>query len=443
MPAFGSRTTRRTTLLATLATLVALLVMAALQQWGATPRVAFSLAACCGLLLSWAAVTRARRSADRRLLALADGVRSFEENDFSLRLSADPRDDAYELADLFNRLGNALRAGRQRVYQRELLLDTLLQSAPMGVMLVDNEQRITYANRAAWALFGGGARLEQRSLAELAGGAPPRLRAALLSGEDGVIRLPGSGDDVVEETVKLARRRVELNGRPLTLIVIERITADVLRQEILVWKKVIRLMTHELNNSLAPVSSLLHSARTIAAQPERGEKLEELLGRVGQRVGSLAEFLEGYARFARLPPPVFQEVPWSAFVAGVRSLMPCELEEPLPSTPGWFDAAQMEQVLINLLKNAGEAGSAPHETRLRVEVEPGGVTVVTVLDRGRGMDEETRRLAMQPFYTRRPGGSGLGLALCREILEAHGGHLTLEPRAGGGTAAVCVLPVRP
>lgn len=436
----GRHTTRRVTRWAGAALLATIGLMAALLSIPISLAEASVLSALTGLLLVWCAVVYARRPVDRRLAALADGIRSYEENDYSIRVTTRTHDEVHELAALFNRLGDALRSGKHRVHQRELLLDTILQSAPMGVLLLTPEGRVTYANRAAWGLFGGGARLEGRQLQEFAHNLAPRLRAALLSGTDGVVRLPAVDEEHPEETIKVARRVVHLGDQPQTLVIVERITADVLRQEIQVWKKVIRLMTHELNNSLAPVSSLLHSARVVAGRPESAEKVEELLERVGQRVQTLAEFLDGYARFARLPAPVVRAVEWAPFIDGLRSLMPFQLDGSLPSLPGHFDPTQLEQALINLLKNASESGSAPGEIFVRVETEPAGSTLVSVLDRGCGMDEETRQLAIQPFYTRKPGGSGLGLALSREILEAHGGRLLLEPRAGGGTAAVCVLP---
>ncbi len=443
MRPLDSHTTRRVTLAAAVALFTSIGLLAALLSIPLPLFPASAIAALFGALLIQVVTYYVRRPNDRRLAALADAIRSYEENDYSIRVTTKIGDESHELAVLFNRLGDALRAGKNRVYQRELLLDTILQSAPMGVLLLAPDGRVNYANRAAWALFGGGTRLEGQQLRALSNALPARLRAAILSGEEGVFRLPAIDDEHPEETVKLARRSVPLDDQTHSLLVIERITSDVLRQEILVWKKVIRLMTHELNNSLAPISSLLHSARTLASRSEPVESIDAVLERVRQRVQSLAEFLDGYARFARLPAPVIGTIDWDPFVDGLQKLMSFQLERPLPSTPGRFDSAQIEQVLLNLLKNATESGSPADQILLRVELEPGGSTLISVLDRGAGMDEETRRLAIQPFYTRKPGGSGLGLALCREILEAHGGKLLLEPRAGGGTAAVCVLPPVP
>jgi signal transduction histidine kinase len=108
--------------------------------------------------------------------------------------------------------------------------------------------------------------------------------------------------------------------------------------------------------------------------------------------------------------------------------------------PGWFDAAQVQQALINLLKNAHESGGPPQEVKLAVDALGDGGVRFRVLDRGSGMTDEVMRQALLPFYSSKPGGSGLGLPLCREIVEAHGGRLRIERRPGGGTAVICWLP---
>jgi signal transduction histidine kinase len=150
--------------------------------------------------------------------------------------------------------------------------------------------------------------------------------------------------------------------------------------------------------------------------------------------------MESYARFARLPSPTKQEVEWKPFLEDLRGLFPFVLEGEPPARPGLFDRGQVQQVLINLLKNAQEAGSPPEEIRVAVEPLADGGVRVKVKDRGTGMTDDVMRKALLPFYTSKPTGSGLGLPLCREIVEAHGGHLRLERREGRGTTVVFWLP---
>lgn len=385
------------------------------------------------------------------LSALADGVRSFQENDFSLRLAVTRRDELAELVTLYNRMGDVLRVERNDIYQRELLLDTLLQGAPMAILLVNPLERIVFANAAARQLFGGSRRLEGRAFSEVLDAAPESARGALAAGQDALFTWPGAGAESQEETYRIVQRRFHLNTQEQRLVVVERITPELRRQEVETWKKVIRVLSHELNNSLASVSSLLHSARHVAVsgpQPgaapaaagTAGTRLEDILASIDERVRHLSDFLEGYARFARLPKPVKRRAEWGELLDSVGRLFPFRRIGDVPSEPGFFDPVQMQQVLINLLKNAAEAGGASDEIAVAIERGRRGGWLIVVLDRGRGMDEETMRRALLPFYSSKESGSGLGLPLCNEIVVAHGGALHLERRSGGGTAVVCAIP---
>lgn len=395
-----------------------------------------------GSLLTTQAIRLARGGIDRRFAALTDAVRSYGEQDYSMRVAEQASSELSDLIVALNQLGDRLRRTRQDSMQRLALLDALLQQAPMGVVLIDEQGYVTYANRSAWRLFGAGERLEGRSFEAALAAAPGPLRLALARNEDGITRLPSRSEAEPDESVRVVRRGLTLDERPHTLLVVERITVELLRHELQVWKKVIRLMTHELNNSITPISSLLHSALTIAGDPARRARLDEVLQVVGERVSSLAQFLSGYAQFARLPPPSRRPVEWKPFVARLSELSRFRCEGDLPTQPGVFDRAQLEQALLNLLKNAHESGSRPEEVSLRVTREPDGQTLVIVEDQGRGMDQAVLDRAIEPFYSRKPGGTGLGLALCREILEAHGGRLVIESKVGRGTRAICILPAR-
>ena len=370
------------------------------------------------------------------LEAVTDGVRSFHENDFSLRIVESRHDELGELVSLYNRMGDALKLERNEIYQRELLLDTVLQGAPMAILLVNSLNRVTYANVSARRLFGGG-RFAGRALSDVLG-VRPEVRRAVDEGEDALASWPdGHGG---EETYRVLTRGFVLNTQRHRLVVLERITPELRRQEVEVWKKAIRVISHELNNSLAPISSLVHSARTLASRPGSSERLDEIFGSVEERVRHLADFLEGYSRFARLPRPRKEAVVWAEFLSRIAPLFPfrCELDAG-PST-GYFDAAQMQQVVINLLKNASEAGGPAGEVEVRLEAAADGGSRLSVLDRGPGMDSDTMRDALLPFYSSKPEGSGLGLPLCNEIVSAHGGRLTLQSRPDGGTVVTCALP---
>jgi signal transduction histidine kinase len=217
-------------------------------------------------------------------------------------------------------------------------------------------------------------------------------------------------------------------------------TVELARQEVEIWKKVIRIISHELNNSLAPISSLAHSGRLIASRPDQLHRLESVYDSIRERVDHLTSFLEGYSKFARLPKPKRQPVDWPQWLAGLQKVWVFDLVGEPPATPGSFDPSQLEQVMINLFKNAREAADGEAEIEVRVERLPDGATRVQVLDRGRGMSEDVMRQALLPFYSTKTSGTGVGLPLCREIVEAHGGTLRIYGRPGGGTVVSFRLP---
>jgi nitrogen fixation/metabolism regulation signal transduction histidine kinase len=330
-----------------------------------------------------------------------------------------------------------LRRERASLVQRELLLDTLLQGAPMAILLLDMHDRVAFANHAARRLLGRPSRLVGLRIETLVDGAPEALRAALRGAEDSLVSWDEDGHD---ETFRVIVRRFELNAMPHRLLVAERLTADLARQEVQVWKKAIRVMSHEINNSLAPISSMAHSARVVIDRPDARERLPGILEAIGERVARMTSFLDGYARFARLPAPRPVDVDVESFLDGVRNLFPfTRIGQPATSAAS-FDPGQMQQVLINLLKNAEESGSPLDEIGLEVHASADGVAF-TVSDRGAGMTDDEMRTALLPFHSSKKTGGGLGLSLCSEIVEAHRGRLRLVRREAGGTAVVVWLPV--
>jgi len=164
---------------------------------------------------------------------------------------------------------------------------------------------------------------------------------------------------------------------------------------------------------------------------------------ISERAAHLSSFIDGYARFAKLPKPRLAPVEWSGFLARLEGTTPFRMGGPVPEEQAILDASQFEQVLINLLKNAKESGSAPEEVTVTVSAAndsnvPGWM--IEVADRGSGLTEDVLRDALLPFYSTKPSGTGLGLTLCREIVEAHGGRLSLANREGGGAAMSIWLP---
>jgi nitrogen fixation/metabolism regulation signal transduction histidine kinase len=402
-----------------------------------SPWAVLLVAAGFGLPVGWWLLDRALLPAVRVLGALRDGVQGYRDHDFSLNLAVDRGDELGELVELYNAVGDVLRDERSALIQREMLLETVFEATPTALVLTDARDRIVFVNRAARELFVARGRYEGSALGEILADCPEGLREALASGRDALFSLDQGGE---EEIFHVAHRVFELNGRRHGLTLVKRLTPELRRQEVDVWKRAIRTLSHELNNSLAPIASLARSVRLMVGKPEHEERLGSALDVIEERALHLKEFLEGYARFARLPQPVRQEVAWGPFLDELRQVVPFAPAGEPPSAPGRFDPGQMQQALINLLKNAQESGGPPEEVSLAVEPSGEGGVRFRVLDRGTGMSDEASAKALLPFYTSKPGGSGLGLPLCREIVEAHGGRLRIERRPGGGTAVICWLP---
>ena len=390
------------------------------------------------LLVTLAVMIPALRGARRILDALEDGVRGFRAGDYSLRLAVDRADELGALVDVYNQIGETLRDERRDIFQRELLLDTVLHGVPVATLLVGPSGRVLFSNRAARHLLGHGRRLEGNKVADVLAAAPPELADALAESDSlFTVRLDGE-----EETFKAGRRTFQLGGQEHTLYLVERLTPELRRHEVTAWKNAVRIVNHELNNSLAPIRSLVNSARSVLDKPEHRHRLEEIFATVAERVTHLAAFLDGYAAFARLPAPKKRDVQWADLLDRVGRICPFAVDGRLPSSPAYIDPSLMEQVLINLVKNAHESGGPTGEVKVSVKDAADGGFVLTVVDRGRGMDEEVLRRALVPFYTSKPQGTGLGLPLSSEIVEAHGGRLQLDNRAGGGLTVTCRLPPR-
>jgi nitrogen fixation/metabolism regulation signal transduction histidine kinase len=381
------------------------------------------------------AVHRFMQPIHHLLAALGDGVSSFKDSDFSLNLNATRRDELGELARQYNQAGTSLRQERYHLYQRELLLDTVIQSTPWALLLTNSTERVIYSNIAARRLFNAGRKLEGHNFAKLLAQAPDALQAAVARGNNGMFSVHGADE---EEIYYLSREHFTLNAQAHHLYIFKRLTRELNRREVAVWKKVIRVISHELNNSLAPISSLAHSGQILSEQLD-SIRLRNVFGNIEERSTHLKKFIDGYARFAKLPSPRIESVEWAPFIASLQALMPFMLRNSLPRHSARFDPAQLQQVLINLLKNAHESGSPPDAVALSVQQNAEGVRL-DISDAGPGMPPEILEQSLLPFYSTKQSGSGLGLPLCREIVEAHGGHISMANRPQGGLTVSLWLP---
>jgi two-component system nitrogen regulation sensor histidine kinase NtrY len=367
--------------------------------------------------------------------AIKNGMLNLMDNDFSVSITKIGNDELGEIITLFNQLSEKLRHERQHIYQRELLLDMVIQNSAMGVVLIDQEERVIYSNNFAKNTLNSGKPINGLHFSEAMKETPDSLKQMLMQKKDGLFRVQEKSGD---ELYHIATGRFILNARKHEVLLIKRMTLELHRQEAIIWKKVIRTITHELNNSLAPISSMAHSGQLLVAR-EKYDQLSVVFETIGERAQHLKHFIEGYARIAKLPKPEKSVVEWTEFIKKLAIALEFSLEGKLPSKAGYFDPVQIQQVITNLLKNARESGSDENQIRLNVE-QDNEYSVIHVSDRGTGMSASIMENALLPFYTTKQTGSGIGLSLCREIVEAHEGQILLANRVGGGLRVTIMLP---
>lgn len=404
------------------------------------------------LVLMWWTLRRATAPVRSLLRALSGTTSSYRDGEYNFSVYWPGNDELGDLVQAHRELGDVLREQRQGLVQRELLLDTMVQNTPVSMLLLanggDGVQRVMFSNLAARKLLHNGWKLEGQAMQNVLETMPVELRDAIERGGDSLFAVRGPGDvddeadDDDEQVYHLSRRSFHLNGRPHDLLLIRLLTAELRRQEVQTWKKVIRVISHELNNSLAPIASLAHSGGELVRRGKT-ERLEEVFATIEDRSRHLEGFIRGYARFAKLPQPQLQNVQWKQFLAGLQLQIPFRMADIPEDLQGRVDIAQLGQALLNLLKNAHEACSEAEppndDVELRLTRLPQWLRI-EVLDRGKGMNEAVLQNALMPFYSTKRNGTGLGLALTREIVEAHGGRVSLQNRREGGLCVAIFLP---
>jgi nitrogen fixation/metabolism regulation signal transduction histidine kinase len=401
----------------------------ALAWWGlAAALVALLVAIACVALLV------------RRLGRLSSVLASFREGDFTIRARVSRADlFAREALEELNQLGDALRAHRLGELEAWGLLRKVLAEVDVVVLAFAGDGRLRLANDAATRALG-------KPLSAMSGHQAAELGLADL--------LEGDAPRVVKDSTalgsgpwELRRGAFRLAGEGHTLVVLADVSGALREQEREAWKRLIRVIGHEINNSLAPIQSISDNLGKLLARTPRADDWEEDvmggLSIIGRRAEGLGRFMTAYSRLARLPPPVFAPVEIATWVQrAVKLEQRLEIEiqgGPEVSVPG--DADQLDQLLINLLKNAVEASlERGGGVRVRWTVAESTLEVV-IDDDGPGISDTTNLFV--PFFTTKPGGSGIGLAIARQIAEAHGGHAWLRGRPDGrGARAIVTLPVR-
>jgi nitrogen fixation/metabolism regulation signal transduction histidine kinase len=393
------------------------------------------------VLLSWGMLVALREAVSRPLQTLGNLIGALREEDFSFRARTDGTQDALDLAFLeLNAFAATLREERLGALEATALLRKVLGEIDVAVLAFDSERKLRLTNRAGERLLGMPAE-------RLAG-----LDAAELGLGD-VLSPGATAPRVVDLTLPTASGRYEVRhgvvrqgGRPVDLLVLSDVSRALRDEERQAWQRLIRVLGHELNNSLTPIRSVTSSLEDLIGRRDRAADWEDDvrrgLGLVGARAAALSRFMEGYARLARLPPPERSPVKVKDLVQRAVRL---ETRVPVAVVPGpdvevEADADQVDQALINLLRNAAEASlETGGGVRVGWEIASGAVEI-RVEDEGPGLPPAANLFV--PFFTTKQQGSGIGLVLSRQIAEGHGGSLVLANRTDGpGCAARLRLPL--
>lgn len=380
----------------------------------------------------------------RPLQVLANLLSALREGDFSIRAREGNRRDPWgDVAAEINTLSKTLHDQRIEVLETTALLSKIMEEIEVAIIAFDKDDHVLLANRAAQDLIDLpslrllGQSASKIGLNECLIGTPTRMLEITFPGKTGRWGMRRTG----------FRHR----GRPHQLVVISDLSRALREEEVKAWQRLVRVLGHELNNSLAPIKSLAGSLHHILRLDQRAHDWEADMSSgleiIETRADGLSKFMEAYATLAKLPPPnlkPFAIAPLIKRIAILETRLPVAVIEG-PSISPHYDAAQIEQALINLLSNAAEAAletheEAPDEARvsIRWEKHHSNLTIM-IEDNGSGLASQANLFV--PFFTTKPNGTGIGLVLCRQIAEQHGGELTLENRSdASGCRATLRLP---
>ena len=386
----------------------------------------------------WAAAASARQLAMRSLTLIANLLGALREGDYSIRgPGTRPGSSMALVMREVNDLGSTLQRQRTEAVESSALLTHVMEEIGVAVFAFDPANHVLLVNKAAEELVG-------RQAASLVG------QPANAMGFDEY--LTGEPRRLVDRVFGGKRGRYEVrravfyrDGRPHHLVVLSDLSQALREQEQAAWQRIVRVLSHEINNSLTPIKSIAHSLhRIITRAPEfpRGAEVQQGLSLIEERSGALGRFLRSYAQLARLPKPNPKPLEIGDLVYRIVDLEKRQRVtiEPSPAIKLVADSDQVEQLLINVLRNAVDAAQ---ETDGRVSIgwkRAGDWFELHIDDEGKGLSDTSNLFV--PFFTTKPSGSGIGLALSRQIAEAHGGTMALENRTPlPGCRATLRLPM--
>lgn len=340
------------------------------------------------------------------------------------------------LTDMAQELSEALKVFRERLFEEEVkhqYYENLLNKVDTAVLVTDKSGHTEWMNLAAITHLGRN----------------PQLPAEILkasTSDTRVVRIERNGT-VLEMAASCTLFITQ--GKERLLISLKNIHSVLERNEMEAWQKLIRVLTHEIMNSITPIISLSETLSERGMPNLLTEKeyavMLQAMQTIHRRSKGLLGFVENYRRLTRIPEPVCTQVPARELFADLKKLFPAEIyhfRQPNVSLTLWIDRTQIEQVLINLLKNAREACFRKSDAQIEIELtQTAEGSILTVSDNGEGILPDVIDKIFVPFFTTKPSGSGIGLSLCKQIMNLHGGTISVRSEKGAGSCFTLVFPV--
>lgn len=370
-----------------------------------------------------------------QFMQLSNIIEALNQGDYTLRIKGATKNSAHsQLVNEINQLADTLTNERFHFKESQLLLAKLLKQIDVAIFATNNQGIFTQANPAALRLLNiKEATLNKYGLAQLG------LSDLISAQSNSVINLSSSQGG----RWHLFKDEFREQGEQHTLYILSDLEVLLSKEEQQAWKNLVRVLSHEVNNSLSPIVSISATLKKLAQQSDASTDLQEDLvdglTLIGERANRLHSFIDAYRRATQLPTPRLAPTDIEELVVKISALLPYPITVSgvFPRKSLLVDASQIEQCLINLLKNAQEA--APNQEILLVGELAAGFCHLKVMDNGHGI--QNRDNLFVPLYTTKPQGTGLGLVLCKQIALAHQGKLSLENRSEKGCVATLSLPI--
>ncbi|MDE6417678.1 MAG: PAS domain-containing sensor histidine kinase [Duncaniella sp.] len=367
----------------------------------------------------------------RPLKTLANGIDLLRAQDFSSRLARVGQREADHIVDMFNSMMDALKQERLRLREQNHFLDLLVGVSPLAIIILDREGRMTDANKAAATFLGADT---GASLAGLTpGDTGTELGQILGSLADDEVRVVRLNDSMVYRCSRLSFME---SGYSHPFLIVEQLTDEVRKAEKKSYEKVIRMIAHEVNNSVGAVTSVLGTAASEVSDPD----LTEALTACERRCRDMSAFITKFASAVKIPEAVKTECrmdlllhSWAPVLESICATFGARFHLEIPADSVWtvyIDPVLIEQAITNIVKNAAE--SAGEGGNVTLTLSRPGVTV-TVTDDGPGISAETAGMLFTPFFSTKPSGHGLGLLLVSEVLTSHGARFSLRTASDGLT----------